>query len=52
MSDKRGWNRVWDLPVNLCIEIGGVQHSSFEISANAGNDIADWVAEDLGSSTV
>ncbi|MEN9010951.1 MAG: prolyl oligopeptidase family serine peptidase, partial [Yoonia sp.] len=32
--------------------IGGVQHSSFDNSANAGNYIADWVAEALGGSTV
>ncbi|MEC7762068.1 MAG: prolyl oligopeptidase family serine peptidase [Pseudomonadota bacterium] len=31
---------------------GGVQHSSFDNSANAGNYIADWVAEALGGSTV
>ena len=27
---------------------GGVQHSSFDNSANAGAYIADWVAENLG----
>jgi hypothetical protein len=27
---------------------GGVQHSSFDNSANAGAYIADWVAETLG----
>ena len=27
---------------------GGVQHSSFDNSINAGNYIADWVAETLG----
>ncbi len=27
---------------------GGIQHSSFDNSANAGNYIADWVAENLG----
>jgi hypothetical protein len=27
---------------------GGVQHSSFDNSANAGAYIADWVAERLG----
>ena len=31
---------------------GGVQHSSFDNSANAGAYIADWVAETLGGSTV
>lgn len=30
---------------------GGVQHSSFDNSANAGAYIADWVAEVLGGST-
>lgn len=30
---------------------GGVQHSSFDNSANAGAYIADWVAETLGSRT-
>lgn len=30
---------------------GGVQHSSFDNSANAGNYIADWVAEHLGGVT-
>jgi dienelactone hydrolase len=30
---------------------GGVQHSSFDNSANAGNFIADWVAEVLGGRT-
>jgi len=30
---------------------GGVQHSSFDNSANAGNYIADWVAENLGGRT-
>jgi hypothetical protein len=29
---------------------GGVQHSSFDNSANAGAYIADWVAETLGGS--
>lgn len=27
---------------------GGVQHSSFDNSINAGHYIADWVAEALG----
>jgi dipeptidyl aminopeptidase/acylaminoacyl peptidase len=27
---------------------GGIQHSSFDNSANSGNYIADWVAENLG----
>ncbi|HEX5392762.1 MAG TPA: prolyl oligopeptidase family serine peptidase [Rhodocyclaceae bacterium] len=27
---------------------GGIQHSSFDNSANAGNFISDWVAENLG----
>lgn len=31
---------------------GGVQHSSFDNSANAGAYIADWVAETLGGRTV
>jgi dienelactone hydrolase len=31
--------------------IGGVQHSSFDNSANAGAFIADWVAEVLGGRT-
>ena len=31
---------------------GGVQHSSFDNSANAGTYIADWIAEALGGSTV
>lgn len=31
---------------------GGVQHSSFDNSANAGAYIADWVAEVLGGHTV
>lgn len=30
---------------------GGVQHSSFDNSANAGQYIADWVAETLGGRT-
>jgi dienelactone hydrolase len=30
---------------------GGVQHSSFDNSANAGHYIADWVAETLGGRT-
>ena len=30
---------------------GGVQHSSFDNSANAGAYIADWVAETLGGRT-
>ncbi|MCD2172370.1 alpha/beta hydrolase family protein [Rhizobium sp. C4] len=30
---------------------GGVQHSSFDNSANAGAYIADWVAENLGGHT-
>jgi hypothetical protein len=30
---------------------GGVQHSSFDNSANAGAYIADWVAEVLGGHT-
>jgi dienelactone hydrolase len=30
---------------------GGVQHSSFDNSANAGAYIADWVAENLGGRT-
>ncbi|CAJ0720865.1 2,6-dihydropseudooxynicotine hydrolase [Ralstonia edaphis] len=30
---------------------GGVQHSSFDNSANAGRYIADWVAETLGGRT-
>lgn len=30
---------------------GGVQHSSFDNSANAGNFLADWVAEVLGGRT-
>ncbi|TCG08107.1 alpha/beta hydrolase [Paraburkholderia steynii] len=30
---------------------GGVQHSSFDNSINAGHYIADWVAETLGSRT-
>ncbi|MGO4004947.1 alpha/beta hydrolase family protein [Pseudomonas fluorescens] len=30
---------------------GGVQHSSFDNSANAGQYIADWVAETLGGHT-
>ena len=30
---------------------GGVQHSSFDNSANAGRYIADWVAENLGGRT-
>jgi dienelactone hydrolase len=30
---------------------GGVQHSSFDNSVNAGNYIADWVAENLGART-
>lgn len=30
---------------------GGVQHSSFDNSVNAGNYIADWVAETLGGRT-
>jgi fermentation-respiration switch protein FrsA (DUF1100 family) len=30
---------------------GGVQHSSFDNSANAGHYIADWVAEVLGGRT-
>ncbi|RYF46966.1 MAG: alpha/beta hydrolase, partial [Comamonadaceae bacterium] len=30
---------------------GGVQHSSFDNSANAGSFIADWVAETLGGRT-
>ncbi|MHA4871773.1 alpha/beta hydrolase family protein [Duganella sp. PWIR1] len=30
---------------------GGVQHSSFDNSANAGACIADWVAENLGGRT-
>ena len=30
---------------------GGVQHSSFDNSANAGQFIADWVAEILGGHT-
>jgi dienelactone hydrolase len=30
---------------------GGVQHSSFDNSANAGAYIADWVAETLGAKT-
>ncbi|SBS29489.1 2,6-dihydropseudooxynicotine hydrolase [Marinomonas spartinae] len=30
---------------------GGVQHSSFDNSANAGTYIADWVAENLGGRT-
>ena len=30
---------------------GGVQHSSFDNSANAGAYIADWVAETLGGNT-
>jgi dienelactone hydrolase len=30
---------------------GGVQHSSFDNSINAGHYIADWVAETLGGST-
>jgi dienelactone hydrolase len=30
---------------------GGVQHSSFDNSANAGQYIADWVAENLGGFT-
>jgi fermentation-respiration switch protein FrsA (DUF1100 family) len=30
---------------------GGVQHSSFDNSANAGAYIADWVAETLGGHT-
>lgn len=30
---------------------GGVQHSSFDNSANAGTYIADWVAETLGGHT-
>jgi len=30
---------------------GGVQHSSFDNSANAGSWIADWVAETLGGHT-
>ena len=30
---------------------GGVQHSSFDNSANAGAYIADWVAENLGGNT-
>lgn len=30
---------------------GGVQHSSFDNSANAGAYIADWVAESLGART-
>lgn len=30
---------------------GGVQHSSFDNSANAGAFIADWVAENLGGRT-
>jgi dienelactone hydrolase len=30
---------------------GGVQHSSFDNSANAGDYIADWVAEQLGGYT-
>jgi len=28
---------------------GGVQHSSFDNSINAGHYIADWVAETLGA---
>ena len=31
---------------------GGVQHSSFDNSINAGHYIADWVAETLGGRTV
>lgn len=31
---------------------GGVQHSSFDNSINAGHIIADWVAENLGGRTV
>lgn len=31
---------------------GGVQHSSFDNSANAGAYIADWVAETLGGRIV
>ena len=30
---------------------GGVQHSSFDNSINAGQYIADWVAENLGGHT-
>lgn len=30
---------------------GGVQHSSFDNSVNAGNYIVDWVAENLGGHT-
>jgi len=30
---------------------GGVQHSSFDNSANAGDSIVDWVAETLGGRT-
>ena len=30
---------------------GGVQHASFDNSANAGHYIADWVAETLGART-
>jgi hypothetical protein len=30
---------------------GGVQHSSFDNSANAGAWIADWVTETLGGHT-
>ena len=30
---------------------GGVQHSSFDNSINAGQYIADWVAETLGGRT-
>ena len=30
---------------------GGVQHSSFDNSINAGHYIADWIAETLGGHT-
>ena len=38
-------------PVIVADREGGVQHSSFDNSANAGAYIADWVAETLRGRT-